>query len=897
MTSTAINCRYPFLAKDLQEITDPQVYYAALSGMSGGFFPLGANGFPHGGIHFGDATAGKLNQATGVRCILDGDVVAYRLNTSYPQLNYSNGRKAAYSTGFVLVRHRLTLPPAPKAAGATAPASADVQDIYSLYMHQASWSEYLADGDLRRPAYWKGSGAFRVGKKNQQDSPAVGPQGWGALGSFVSSAPDLKGSKAGKHVGFLPEGSEVLIGEVKGKWGHIKQIVSGGMISPVAGGAFGSDDMNTPWEIPEWRPQEPHGTTTTPGDWGWLYLPDQKSVIEPDPQYLDRVVILAQPYPVKAGSLLGHIGEYQRFREGSPLPPTPRRALLHMEVFAGDGFAEFLTTCRSRAAQLPVDQRSLLVISPATRLVGGPAPSDQVLSAGLRVEVSATSPARGIWAKVQTRKPDAHAQGGFGPLNSAIWIERSKLGSPSAGLPAWTGFPMRVTDSKDPANGFSLVLARTQLEGLDERSKAIDDQGVHWWRVSFGTKEGESRFGWVCEKGHPGTQWQSPWAWPGFTTVDATGISVIDCFKRNLSVLGATDFEEQQQFKPSAASVNNSELMLALEQAIDAQGNRDGTVTAAELQNALKKPWLAQSLSHLVLRYESEWGGSMSRWEALTPLMKDSKPTWVGELARIKKLQWWDQVASNVAGFPKSPTVFHIHPIGLVGNFVCGCDCINVDAFMAEYESEHVSFEVGTRALDSVSREHLKNLVEHLTQYYEKYKNDKCNIPFMAYILATARLETKKLNRITKQYIYFEPTTESGDVAYFNKYDPILANTVSHRDRAVRYGNTQQGDGYKYRGRGYVQITWYLNYKTIGDYFGQDLVANPDLALDPRIAAYAAAYGMEKGIFTGKKLSDYISDKAQDYFRARKIINGSDQASVIASFAVKFKSLLERTKC
>jgi hypothetical protein len=670
MTSTAINCRYPFLAKDLQEITDPQVYYAALSGMSGGFFPLGANGFPHGGIHFGDATAGKLNQASGVRCILDGDVVAYRLNTSYPQLNYSNGRKAAYSTGFVLVRHRLTLPPAPKAAGATAPASADVQDIYSLYMHQASWSEYLADGDLRRPAYWKGSGAFRVGKKNQQDSPAVGPQGWGALGSFVSSAPDLKGSKAGKHVGFLPEGSEVLIGEVKGKWGHIKQIVSGGMISPVAGGAFGSDDMNTPWEIPEWRPQEPHGTTTTPGDWGWLYLPDQKSVIEPDPQYLDRVVILAQPYPVKAGSLLGHIGEYQRFREGSPLPPTPRRALLHMEVFAGDGFAEFLTTCRSRAAQLPVDQRSLLIISPATRLVGGPAPSDQVLSAGLRVEVSATSPARGIWAKVQTRKPDAHAQGGFGPLNSAIWIERSKLGSPSAGLPAWTGFPMRVTDSKDPANGFSLVLARTQLEGLDERSKAIDDQGVHWWRVSFGTKEGESRFGWVCEKGHPGTQWQSPWAWPGFTTVDATGISVVDCFKRNLSVLGATDFEEQQQFKPSAASVNNSELMLALEQAIDAQGNRDGTVTAAELQNALKKPWLAQSLSHLVLRYESEWGGSMSRWEALTPLMKDSKPTWVGELARIKKLQWWDQVASNVAGFPKSPTVFHIHPIGLVGNFL-----------------------------------------------------------------------------------------------------------------------------------------------------------------------------------------------------------------------------------
>jgi hypothetical protein len=303
MTSTSIDCRYPFLGKDLKEIKDPQVYYSALSGMSGGFFPLGANGFPHGGVHFGDATATKLDQATGIRCILDGEVVAYRLDKSYPHLNYSNGKKAAYSTSFVLVRHSLTLPPATTGNGTAVPAATDVHDIYSLYMHLASWMEYLADGALKRPAYWNGISAYRVGKIDQQVSPSDGPQGWGALGSFVSSEPkDGKAGKAGKHIGFLPEGSEVLIEETRGKWGHIKQIVSGGMISPVAGGAFGSDDKNVPWEIPEWRAQDQRGASTAQGDWGWLYLPDQKPVIEPDPKYLDDVVVLDKPYPVKAGS-------------------------------------------------------------------------------------------------------------------------------------------------------------------------------------------------------------------------------------------------------------------------------------------------------------------------------------------------------------------------------------------------------------------------------------------------------------------------------------------------------------------------------------------------------------------------------------------------------------------
>jgi putative chitinase len=91
-----------------------------------------------------------------------------------------------------------------------------------------------------------------------------------------------------------------------------------------------------------------------------------------------------------------------------------------------------------------------------------------------------------------------------------------------------------------------------------------------------------------------------------------------------------------------------------------------------------------------------------------------------------------------------------------------------------------------------------------------------------------------------------------------------IANKVYAR---ADMGNTDDGDGWKYRGRGVIQLTGKNNYRTCGEAIGLDLVVNPDLILEPQYACLSA------GWFWNKRGLNTIAD-ANDIETITKRVNG-----------------------
>lgn len=117
--------------------------------------------------------------------------------------------------------------------------------------------------------------------------------------------------------------------------------------------------------------------------------------------------------------------------------------------------------------------------------------------------------------------------------------------------------------------------------------------------------------------------------------------------------------------------------------------------------------------------------------------------------------------------------------------------------------------------------------------------------------------------------------------------------TIQHETAATykpiaEYGGARQRYA-PYYGRGYVQLTWKYNYEKYGTMLHQDFVNHPDLVMQPDVSLFIIVNGMRDGIFTGKKLSDYISGSRVDFVNARRIINGLDRADLIAGYAQQWQ--------
>lgn len=108
---------------------------------------------------------------------------------------------------------------------------------------------------------------------------------------------------------------------------------------------------------------------------------------------------------------------------------------------------------------------------------------------------------------------------------------------------------------------------------------------------------------------------------------------------------------------------------------------------------------------------------------------------------------------------------------------------------------------------------------------------------------------------------------------------------VANRVYGGRMGNKAAGDGWKYRGRGYVHLTGRDNYAAASKDLGIDLVNNPDLAADPDVAAKIAVW------YWNKRVAAKGADR--DVLAATRAINGgtnglADRQARAAAYAAAF---------
>jgi hypothetical protein len=319
-------------------------------------------------------------------------------------------------------------------------------------------------------------------------------------------------------------------------------------------------------------------------------------------------VVLDTPVAIQAGALIGHLGDYHS--EGAERPEKK----LHLETFSEQDMDVFLVASRAWAQRLPASERTWLKLAKGTAVM-------------------------------------AHRDG----ASATRWPVPSKT---------------------DPVSDADLLIPKSLLEGLPAEDKfsvpatSSDRKALNWYRLDglLHDAAGNLLNGWVREDVGD-TPWVSPWDWEGYEVLHDYGrpIHAMASFMRSMR-----HFSEAQldRYRSLADDEDQGPIRSRLFNIIDP--NRDGQITADELQAALRLPAHAQAIAQMIIRKESEWFHRAHVWDVLDEMLGHSGSTphlnWLAEKQRIKELSWWEEVAEKV-GLPSWGKAYHIHPIGLVGKF------------------------------------------------------------------------------------------------------------------------------------------------------------------------------------------------------------------------------------
>ncbi|HGB2244983.1 TPA: pesticin C-terminus-like muramidase [Salmonella enterica subsp. enterica serovar Aberdeen] len=294
------------------EFSNLEEMLAHLEGEATGHWLIGRNGMWHGGIHITDTTtpwcalSGQaMNEAVdfpvpfkgeqAVRCMADGEVVAYRINRDYLSVPWYWG-DLRYSGSFVLVRHRIQ-------PGKTAESG---MTFYTLYMHLAPWMAY-PEQDNTAFEVADGQHLKAYVDESRQWVAADLPPGTRVTWDRAVSADTMTGSNGRQYA-------------------HVT-------LSEAVSGSMNLNAGDRVWIVCDKGNLVPARDSVTRPAWWSPFLPPSRETVQFD------TVVCPDPYPIKAGDPVGHLGYFQVPSEDG----HEKRYQVHIECLTTDDLPRFLS--------------------------------------------------------------------------------------------------------------------------------------------------------------------------------------------------------------------------------------------------------------------------------------------------------------------------------------------------------------------------------------------------------------------------------------------------------------------------------------------------------------------------------------------------------------------------
>ncbi|MFK3774135.1 hypothetical protein [Pseudomonas sp. NPDC089406] len=779
---------FPIFQENNQPYATADEIYKLLQAESSGHYLVSNHNFWHGGLHFSNLGAPQCIRSSPLRCMADGEVVAYRLNKDYLKSEFA-GETYQSSTSFCLVRHKYTSPK-------TDDGKTNTLEFYSLYMHLLPYDEYAKPDAEAKPRIRMVVGTFIGREGSDRNSRRYGaiPKGteFEVLEETqVGTDTYAKGQITKGKVGTRKVGDQV--------WFAYKQ----------GGNPYWSDSENKAiWEpvplplrkMPDYWQGEVMATVVNAQGLPLYEAPAGDAV---GPQ---RVAVLNYRGRLKFHSgktrLLERDGKKVRMAECTWISGEPRRDGVIPPTFWAE-VENRSPAMLSWDSLTPVDFDEVVVTQAAIKA------ADPVGFFGLNEFPSGPDGGKEqmFQAHVEIFTADANLEK-F--LKNEAGLKKGKqyldVAAGSLGM--------------KPPSTEQVMLNEGQIVDLDKAVVYKDAAGAEWYEFPVKLTAGEKKV--VQKKDQATLVCQHDWEKLGFQIIKETN--------------------------PDADGFVDPDNMPAFFKELYDKINTDGDdeLSPAELKRALSDTQFRDRWARLIAQHPTEWKDKSDKpkWEKLKTLLEESPELLAHQQGQIDKLVFWDDLA---AAKPAGDGVtWHFHPVAFIANAkavasntnhckACAADITLTVDLMRKFVKK------------SVTDERLQSLVPMLNKFFVQDGVTTCSQ--VAYILGQAWAETlgfsafrESLNYTTASYtktslFNMAPTaikagfarkgmnlTQEQMIDYVGEH--LLANDANYGKHC--FGSSEYPDN-DYRGRGLLHLTFFEAYKKCADAIGFRIDETPSL--------------------------------------------------------------------